>query len=276
MKGKRTVAGFLLVLITLMLVYALERVPHKFSDSDCGGCHAKDSSGRVLGKKLNGPVLTLCERCHRDILSDGYIHPINVAPRQAIVPRDMPLSPEGTITCATCHDIHASYFTPYGTRSHFLRRHETGRKFCEACHKEPLQESGHRGILGEAHFKSKYVATSGVGEIDDMSRNCLSCHDGSLAPQVTVHVGEWVHQESMVGNDMGTHPIGVDYESARTAHLHRTDLVPIGLVDPRIKFFDGKVGCGSCHNPYSKVEQELVMSNRGSKLCLACHALDRR
>jgi predicted CXXCH cytochrome family protein len=276
MKLKRTVAGFLLVLLILILVYALEREPHKFSDSECGGCHVKDSSGKVLGKELTGPVIVLCERCHRNILSEGYIHPINVEPRQAVVPADMPLSPAGTITCATCHDIHASYFTPYGTRSHYLRRYETGRNFCAACHKEPFRESGHRGILGEAHFKSRYIATSSVGEIDDMSRNCLSCHDGSLAPQVTVRAGQWVHQESMVGHDMGSHPIGIDYDGARTAHRYKTDLTPIGSVDPRIKFFDGKVGCGSCHNPYSNVEQDLVMSNRGSKLCLACHALDRR
>ncbi len=236
----------------------------------------KDSSGKVMGKELTEPVLVLCERCHKNILSDGYIHPINVKPRHAIVPADMPLSPEGTVTCATCHDIHASYFTPYGTPSHYLRRFETGKNFCAACHKVPLRESGHKGILNKAHFSSRYIATSNVGEIDDMSRECLSCHDGSLASQATVHAGEWVHQESLIGNDMGSHPIGIDYESARLDHSHRTDLVPIGLVDPRIKFFNGKVGCGSCHDPYSNIEQDLVMSNRGSKLCLACHALGRR
>lgn len=276
MKRKRTVAGFLLVLFILVLVYALEREPHKFSRSECGECHVKDASGKVMGKELTQPVLVLCERCHKNILSDGYIHPINVKPRHAIVPADMPLSREGTVTCATCHDIHVSYFTPYGTPSHYLRRYETGKNFCAACHKEPIRESGHRGILNKAHFSPRYVATTNVGEIDNMSRECLSCHDGAVASQATIHAGEWVHEESLIGNDMGSHPIGIDYESARLDHIHRTDLVPIGLVDPRIKFFDGKVGCGSCHDPYSNVEQDLVMSNRGSKLCLACHALDRR
>lgn len=273
---RRLVAGFLIVAFLMVLVYALEKEPHKFSDAECGECHVKGPSGKIVGKELTEPVLVLCERCHRNILSKGYIHPINVRPRRTVVPADMPLSPQGTVTCATCHDIHASYFTPYGTESYYLRRYETGRNFCAACHKEPFRESGHKGILGKAHLKPEYIATSDIGEIDAMSRDCLSCHDGSLADQATIHVGQWRHQESILGHDMGTHPIGVDYEEARTDHSHRTDLVPMAMVDPRIKFFDGKVGCGSCHNPYSSIEQDLVMSNRGSRLCLACHALDRR
>jgi predicted CXXCH cytochrome family protein len=31
------------------------------------------------------------------------------------------------------------------------------------------------------------------------------------------------------------------------------------------------VGCLSCHNTFSKVPNQLVMSNQGSALCLACH-----
>lgn len=275
-KRKNMVTGLLIIFsLIMMIVYALEKEPHKFSESECNDCHVKDSSGRIMKGELTAPVLTLCERCHRKVLTEGYIHPINVKPKEAVVPADMPLSPEGTVTCETCHDIHVSYLTPYGTESYYLRRYERGRNFCAACHKEPFRESGHKEILGKAHFRSKYVAVVNAGEIDAMSRNCLSCHDGALASQATVHVGEWVHQESMIDNDMGTHPIGVDYEKARTANPYRSDLTPIGLVDPRIKFFDGKVGCGSCHDPYSNVEQDLVMSNRGSRLCLACHALGR-
>jgi len=35
--------------------------------------------------------------------------------------------------------------------------------------------------------------------------------------------------------------------------------------------FDGKVGCLSCHNPYGDKKYSLVMENKRSGLCLACH-----
>ena len=74
---------------------------------------------------------------------------------------------------------------------------------------------------------------------------------------------------------MGNHPIGIDYEAARTRPGRKTDLRPMSAVDPRIKFFDGKVGCGSCHDPFIDTDNDLVMTNRGSALCFACHAVDQ-
>ena len=72
--------------------------------------------------------------------------------------------------------------------------------------------------------------------------------------------------------DEGQHPIGVDYEMVRASN-RKAALKPMGLVDWRIQFFDGKVGCCSCHDPYSKIEKMLVMSDRGSNLCFACHEM---
>ena len=43
------------------------------------------------------------------------------------------------------------------------------------------------------------------------------------------------------------------------------------VLDKRIRLFNGKVGCGSCHNPYSKNAKFLVIETEGGRLCLSCH-----
>lgn len=238
-------------------------------------CHVADASGNVVSFTLKGPVTTLCEKCHEKILSEGYLHPVNVVPRNVTVPEGFPLSRIGEITCTTCHDIHSPYFTPYGAPTHFLRRYEEGNRFCEACHKGSPVGTGHTDTMREAHFQSKYVETSASQVIDSISLQCVSCHDGSFATSSSIRAGSWGHKGELMTHDSGTHPIGVDYEGARLRKGRKAFLHPMDAVDPRIRFFDGKVGCGSCHDPYSNIEKRLVMSDRGSKLCFACHMLGK-
>jgi predicted CXXCH cytochrome family protein len=128
--------------------------------------------------------------------------------------------------------------------------------------------------MGKAHFTAKYEETDPWQEIDPISKECVSCHDGVFASSVTIRAGVWTHQKELMTFDKGSHPIGIDYEAARVSN-RRAWLRPMSLVDPRIRFFDGKVGCGSCHNPYSNIEARLVMSDRESMLCMSCHQLDR-
>jgi len=50
-------------------------------------------------------------------------------------------------------------------------------------------------------------------------------------------------------------------------------LKPAEMLDERIRLFDSRVGCGTCHSLYSKRAALLVMSNSRSNLCLSCHDL---
>ena len=94
--------------------------------------------------------------------------------------------------CGTCHDVHSDYFTPYGTPTHFLRRQERGKAFCKICHGNlDALSRGHTASLGEAHFRSQYIVTDSRQELDPMSRNCISCHDGAFATSVTIQAGVW-------------------------------------------------------------------------------------
>jgi predicted CXXCH cytochrome family protein len=259
--------------IALVVVYCMETEPHKFPQDKCPTCHVTDRAGNVMGKQLTASVTSLCEKCHAKILKDGYMHPLNVRPQKVKIPADFPLSRSGEFVCTTCHDIHSPYFTPYGAPSRYLRRLEAGKKFCEICHAGVSAKAGHAGAVGEAHFQSKYIQTTSSQTIDPMSKNCISCHDGSFASSVSISAGAWTHRKELMSHDAGSHPIGVDYEGARAKKGRWTPLRPIVMVDKRIRFFDGKVGCGSCHDPYSTIEKRLVMSDERSRLCFACHLI---
>lgn len=270
---RQTVLALLFLLFLFAWVYSMEKEPHAFQQSECANCHVTGVTGQPA-KQSGGALSMSCKRCHAKTFSEGYMHPYNVRPRNVSVPADMPLSPSGELTCNTCHNVHASYLTPFGKKSYYLRRYETGKKFCETCHRAGISKSSHNAMLGEAHFTSKYIVTDPSQNIDPMSKNCVSCHDGSFSTSAMVRVGTWTHGTDFIKFDKGAHPIGIDYESTRLKMV-KSDLKPIGAVDRRIRFYKGKIGCGSCHDPYSTLEKNLVMSDRGSMLCFSCHAMGR-
>src|SRR3990172_5213120 len=111
MRQKSTAALLVCVVFICIVIYSMQTDPHKFGE--CLSCHLTDSSGNILEHRMTAPVTTLCGRCHDKIFTEGYLHPVDVRPRNAGIPADMPLSQEGEITCSTCHDVHASFFTPY-------------------------------------------------------------------------------------------------------------------------------------------------------------------
>ena len=73
-----------------------------------------------------------------------------------------------------------------------------------------------------------------------------------------------------------SHPIGMDYrEAALARQLDRSasELRDVSLLDDRIRLFEGMVGCGSCHNPYSDNPYFLVIDGAGGRLCNSCHTM---
>ncbi len=270
MRQKKAFAVLLLLLLLVLVVFSLEDRPHAFKN--CASCHVMPEPSGARARELTEPVTLLCNRCHEKKLSEGYMHPVNIRPGSVVIPRDMTLSRSGQLVCTTCHDVHAEYFTPYGAPTHFLRRQEAGKAFCAICHDNlDALSKGHQASLGEAHFRSQYIVTDPRQGIDPMSRNCLTCHDGSYGSSVSIQAGVWRHGKEFMRHDQGSHPIGMDYETARIARGSKTDLRPMDMVDRRVRFFQGKVGCGSCHDPYSTIEKRLVMSDVNSKLCFTCH-----
>jgi len=255
---------------------------HTFTEQQCRDCHAMTPiKGKRETLKMKAPIQELCLRCHNDYLENSQTHPVEMAPVSALPPADLPLSWDGKMTCSTCHDIHAASQAslPHGRGS--LRRNVAGAELCSACHigsantRGNKKNDGHSSMMPVAHMNStnmKYIPAADMkgGRIDKISRMCLSCHDGSIGANADSRIssGSWQHGGSFSSIDpRGSHPIGVKYRAA----ARRGGLRPIGALNRAIKLFEGRVGCSSCHDPYSKEPLYLVMSNAGSKLCLECH-----
>lgn len=248
---------------------------HDFSREQCRICHTgKDRPSRY---NITSSITHSCLTCHQDIFDEGYMHPVDIRAKGVQVPIDFPLSGNGLITCVTCHDVHSSARNNYGRKTNFLRRQAHGKAFCDICHLNTLRGTNtHEAVFNNAHFNSKYIVNDTQNTIDAMSRDCLSCHDGSVGSLVELKAGSWLHSTNFLKFDKGgKHPIGMNYEIARRKN-RKSALKPIDMVDKRIRFFGrnhDKMGCGSCHNPFSSAKNKLVISNVGSKLCLACHGM---
>jgi predicted CXXCH cytochrome family protein len=276
----------LLLLVLIMLgglAYSmLSHTGHDFTDQQCGDCHAMTPiKGKRETLRMTAPVRYLCSRCHSSHIENSLSHPVEMVPVSAIPPADLPLSWDGYMTCSTCHDIHAASHDTLLTGRGSLRRNVSGAELCSACHTASAGAAGSKGstkhtaMMPLAHVNSKnmkFVPDTDLrgGKIDKISKMCLGCHDGSVGSDVNAPVrsGSWKHGGSFSSQDpQGSHPIGMKYRGA----AKRGGLRPMGMLDRAIKLVDGRVGCPSCHDPYSKERAFLVMSNNGSRLCLQCH-----
>ncbi len=263
------------VLLIAVSAFSRDGGDHNFSREQCRICHV--GNNRPSRYNLTTSITRSCLTCHQDIFDEGYMHPVDIKANDIHVPIDFPLSADGLITCVTCHDVHSSARNNCGGKTNFLRRQAHGKAFCDICHLNTLSAANaHEPVFSKAHFTSKYIVNNTGNTIDAMSRDCISCHDGSVGSSVELKAGNWRHSTNFLKfDDGGMHPIGMNYETTRRKNW-KAALKPIDMVDKRIRFFGrghDKMGCGSCHDPFSRSKNKLVISNVHSKLCLACHGM---
>ncbi|MFQ6083922.1 MAG: cytochrome c3 family protein [Candidatus Aminicenantia bacterium] len=260
-------SGTLLITLLSLLIGSISKdYPHT-REGECNRCHLNEPDKERDGKKLIfvKDIDNLCQDCHQ--FSKVTSHPTGLRPSMKI-PEDFQLDWMGRLTCSTCHEIHQE--KEGNSYPYLLRRAVAGRAFCISCHRElpgGKEFSDHRLAVELAHLEPKYYISDNRTPIDSLSMECLSCHDGTIgqvAKNTIVGSGKWQH-----GSSIGvTHPIGVNY---RLAYYQNRGLNPPENLNPAIKLFDGKVGCCSCHNPFSKHPNYLVMDNSRGTLCLECH-----
>lgn len=89
---------------------------------------------------------------------------------------------------------------------------------------------------------------------------CLSCHDGMLAPAVLYCTGNCDFKAS--------HSIMRVYPP----YGREKEYVPVeDVLAAGVRLFQGRIGCISCHNLENKNRYHLVVETSGSKLCYTCH-----
>jgi predicted CXXCH cytochrome family protein len=272
----------LLVLVCAVAAYStfINYAPHFFSTNECLECHFTiPQAGGEKPLRFVKPVTELCGRCHKDL--NPLSHVVDVVPTMNM-PEGMPLDALGMLTCATCHDPHRNRVdTRTGKRTYYLRTDRQGKAFCLLCHEDPQHpgevsifskrdEVTHRRSMTRSHGFSNFSVVDKDVKLDRISLQCMGCHGADEKTVDLKKLGQGVYW--MRGSGIGlSHPVGVDYDDA--AWKNR-ELIPLKEVDKRIKFFDGKVGCCSCHDPYSPGGGAgLVIGAKDSyqALCLACH-----
>ncbi|MFQ5901062.1 MAG: cytochrome c3 family protein [Thermodesulfobacteriota bacterium] len=250
-----------LVLIITLYAWSQKTDVHNF-EGICTRCHLNIPE---KGKKkiFIRDISRLCEDCHEE--GKGLTHPVDIRPSMKI-PSTFILDWKGEITCVTCHNAHGKE----GEGSYLLRVKMRGESFCRNCH--DFIESGfgmHKGTVESAHFARRYRENDRGEFIDESSRNCLNCHDAAFSKDIfpgrEINTGVFEHNPGLGLS----HPIGADY--FETSRKYMGAYVRPESLNPEIRLFNGRVGCGSCHNPYSKRHFQLVMSNEHSALCFACH-----
>ena len=230
--------------------------PHRFSQRDCEICHvdADHDPGRL--KLMSN---SRCVGCHAD-LKRAQPHPVDIDSNIRL-PDDMPLV-NGRLGCITCHFSH-SFSDKYQNRSgNLLRRSARGTFFCAACHRR-IDEKGH--VVFENIHRDSYRLSARNSSLDTYTLQCVECHDRYLDRTFDYDATG----KSRSFNRRSNHPVGVSLAqiSARNPHkFNHPDTLP-----QNVRLFNGKIGCGTCHNAFSKEKFMLVMNNWRSQLCLKCH-----
>ena len=171
---------------------------------------------------------------------------------------------------------------------------------CHAPHNLPNKTVGK--LWNHKMSKNPYTlygsGSSYITTLDETSRMCLSCHDGSTAvDSYGVHTGTNPigGTSSTAGFLIGSggdlthdHPVGVKYPttftsmndpaswSAGTSYLLNGVATPyVGTVVSAVRLStigtDKVVTCASCHTPHDNTNRFLLMKNTKSQLCLTCH-----
>lgn len=265
MNKKSFLAIFLAVAVLAAgYVYSQWTSYHDF-EGKCLDCHLTVPAHGETPRTFVKDISAMCYGCHPD--SKTLSHPVDMVPSME-VPEGFPLDWSGKMTCVSCHPVHKKGNGPYHMRSRVR-----GQGLCMLCHND-FENDLHKLSIGTAHVgagaNSKFVAGEFGDVLDELSIRCLACHDAVFGGDSLVENLALRKQLFHNSNDIGiSHPIGMSYYETKRKYFgaYRS----VSELPKEIKLFGGVVGCGSCHNPYSKLHSELVMSNRGSALCFACH-----
>lgn len=283
---KNAIRTTLVVLPLAVLYYGIVNdtmAPHEFQDSECFGCHftiPKEGDPRPF--RFVAPIDSLCLACHTQL--DPVSHYVNASTSDSYE-AVYPVIEAEEMSCSTCHDPHMPFKDiSTGERTYFLREGVTGKEECLRCHTDDVQMGKRFSLLpvmNKAHGVAYFTAVTSVvldysGRrlhirdklvvLDRLSVFCLNCHDSPDNPELT-NPGSEVFAH---GSDNGlSHPVGIDYDEAawRNKELRGGDM------DTRILLFDGKVGCCSCHDPYSPggIELRIGGMTNYTDLCMGCH-----
>jgi len=230
--------------------------PHRVSQRECDMCHMDADKDPGSLKPMSN---SRCVGCHAD-LKASQPHPVDISPN-ILLPADMPLV-NGKLGCITCHFFHP-FSDRYKNRSgNLLRRPGRGAFFCAACHPR-IDGKGH--VVYESIHRDSDRWSARNSSLDAYTLQCVECHDRHLDRSFGFDAAGKGGGFTRRSN----HPVGVSLAQISARNPQKFNLP--GALPQNVRLFDGKIGCGTCHNAFSKEKAMLVLNNWRSRLCLKCH-----
>ena len=162
-----------------------------------------------------------------------------------------------------------------------------GQDVCNFCHTPHMEQQGFamwdmKAPRSYITYKSSTIKAA-VGQPTGSSRLCLSCHDGTIAlgaaqdsklSKLFSGGASRLRRPANLGIDLSDdHPISFEYDSslaARSGELEHPAMLKAGVQLDE----NSQVQCTTCHSPHDdRYGKFLVMDNKYSQLCTACHRL---
>jgi predicted CXXCH cytochrome family protein len=160
--------------------------------------------------------------------------------------------------------------------------------FCHAAHNTltlaPLWARNSPGPGGYTTYSSGTISVNIGGFIDDFSRACMSCHDGSIAVNQTIkgklgtNAGNVyiLNGNAKVGPDLSNdHPVSLTWAADATNGLLATAPAPFRLYNTSRNgtAINNAITCGTCHAVHDTTYSKFLRANpNASGFCSLCHA----
>lgn len=275
--------------------------PHWRVDS-CQACHKekpkKNNLKRNNLKLHTSDINKLCNSCHTSVSKHSYIHPFGMTPSKKIM-KNMPASfkkavkrGDGKLTCISCHDLPMTCLpakkSKQGLNPLFFREgpYDTRTELCYRC-----------------HDKSKYKRLNPHDQIDKNGKlnvkTCTICHKSTDKLKTAKNITEvdFNYDGDLSSMCAGCHPVkphpggSFSFFSSKKGPNHLVK-PPEEILKHKIKMEqkndiilpldpgNGKVFCGTCHNPHEKGVIKVKAAAKGAdekkrlrmqKICTNCH-----
>ena len=163
-------------------------------------------------------------------------------------------------SCDGCHFYHdPARIVANG--SPFVLSEPAGSVSCLACH----NQSGSLAGLSEGHVKAAALFHSDNPALVGLtaSQSCLLCHSENRTLQID---GVAVANVPRF-DERHMHPIG---EMTRSGLQSEGGTIRRSI-DPRLRLFNNRIECQTCHSLTSQTRYRLVSFDRPQDLCLGCH-----
>ncbi len=234
-------------------VYSTGRFDSTHDDIACTDCHTLRAD--IGGGSLSGLTFRKeCERCHAAKLTNGSGIPLNFHQGRE----------KG---CSECHSFHKTEkIAVAGNQFRVNFENSFQRAQCYSCHGPSEQlarlSPGHQAAAEIYHSDVKLL-----GRLSS-SETCLICHSDSRSPD-SESLKRLVRQAPRF-DEHGNHPVGIQVipGQGEPGNKIRTEL------DPRIRLFNGRMECQTCHCLSTGKRYNLVTFSTQKDLCEACHQVN--